>query len=387
MPNLDTVSNNIGHITADERARRHVAAMGDEVADEGDWYAALVAGEHVGDWLDTIRNAKIPPGRRTRAASQLAEKVAADPTYADEARESDAADVCDAAARDVPKGDTHDARFVNMREAFEACAAACRAALEDGGARERSFSFEGGHDVVVREIALGAGVGAKVWRAAIMLSEELAANPGWCEGKRCLEIGAGVGLCGLLASRLGARSVALTDFEHPLLDSLVVAVDRNRELLESSANATLTSTTTTVRRLDWIEESERGESKTEAGAENVKNVKKPNGDEERLGPTSRGWIEMDDEATFDFIFGSDLLYEDVHARTLPGVVKRRMSSPDGRCRVVGAVRNRSMLDALVLNMRKEGLVVVETHLRDNDTNAADWYEDGYCALEVTHGVE
>ena len=247
--------------------------MGDEVADEGDWYAALVAGEHVGDWLDTIRNAKIPPGRRTRAASQLAEKVAADPTYADEARESDAADVCDAAARDVPKGDTHDARFVNMREAFEACAAACRAALEDGGARERSFSFEGGHDVVVREIALGAGVGAKVWRAAIMLSEELAANPGWCEGKRCLEIGAGVGLCGLLASRLGASSVALTDFEHPLLDSLVVAVDRNRELLESANNATLTSTTTTVRRLDWIEESERGESKTDAGAENVKNVK------------------------------------------------------------------------------------------------------------------
>ena len=63
---------------------------------------------------------------------------------------------------------------------------------------------------------------------------------------------------------------------------------------------------------------------------------------------------MDDEATFDFIFGSDLLYEDVHARTLPGVVKRRMSSPDGRCRVVGAVRNRSMLDALVLNMRTRG---------------------------------
>ena len=178
--------------------------------------------------------------------------------------------------------------------------------------------------MVVREIALGAGVGAKVWRAAIMLSEELAANPGWCEGKRCLEIGAGVGLCGLLASRLGASSVALTDFEHPLLDSLVVAVDRNRELLESVNNATLTSTTTTVRRLDWIEDSERGESKTDADAENVKK-KKPNGNEERLGPTSRGWIEMDDEATFDFIFGSDLLYEDVHARTLPGVVKRRMS--------------------------------------------------------------
>ena len=129
--------------------------MGDEndaVADEGDWYAALVAGEHVGDWLDTVRNAKIPPGRRTRAARQLAEKVAADRTYADEAREGDAADVCEAAARDVPEGDD-DERLVAMRKAFESCAAACRAAAQDGGVRERAFSFEGGREVVVREIA------------------------------------------------------------------------------------------------------------------------------------------------------------------------------------------------------------------------------------------
>ena len=92
--------------------------MGDEndaVADEGDWYAALVAGEHVGDWLDTVRNAKIPPGRRTRAARQLAEKVAADRTYADEAREGDAADVCEAAARDIPQVDTERAHSCTCR--------------------------------------------------------------------------------------------------------------------------------------------------------------------------------------------------------------------------------------------------------------------------------
>lgn len=28
---------------------------GGDVADEGDWYAALVAGEHVGEWLDIIK--------------------------------------------------------------------------------------------------------------------------------------------------------------------------------------------------------------------------------------------------------------------------------------------------------------------------------------------
>ena len=360
--------------------------MGDEndaVADEGDWYAALVAGEHVGDWLDTVRNAKIPPGRRTRAARQLAEKVAADRTYADEAREGDAADVCEAAARDIPEGDD-DERLVAMREAFESCAAACRAAAQDGGARERSFSFEGGREVVVREIALGVGVGAKVWRAAIMLGDELAANPGWCEGKRCLEIGAGVGLCGLLASKLGAASVTLTDFERPLLDSLVLAVDRNREL-DAAAVGTTTTAVTLVRRLDWIEECERPRATGDAA-----DPKKPNDedDDENVGASGEnGWKEMDDRETFDFVFGSDLLYEEVHALTLPGVIKRRVASPSGRCRIVGAVRNRAMLDALVENMRKEGLAVVETHLRDNDTNAADWYEDGYCALEVTHDVE
>ena len=39
----------------------------DAVADEGDWYAALVAGEHVGDWLDVI---KVRPPQRKNALSR-----------------------------------------------------------------------------------------------------------------------------------------------------------------------------------------------------------------------------------------------------------------------------------------------------------------------------
>ena len=78
--------------------------MGDEndaVADEGDWYAALVAGEHVGDWLDTVRNAKIPPGRRTRAARQLAEKVAADSEYLGKLTEVELHEIKDAELHDI----------------------------------------------------------------------------------------------------------------------------------------------------------------------------------------------------------------------------------------------------------------------------------------------
>ena len=54
----------------------------------------------------------------------------------------------------------------------------------------------------------GAGAPtARLWKAAIMLSWELVRNPAWCAGARALELGAGVGLCGVLAAKLGAAQV------------------------------------------------------------------------------------------------------------------------------------------------------------------------------------
>ena len=50
--------------------------------------------------------------------------------------------------------------------------------------------------------------------------------------------------------------------------------------------------------------------------------------------------------------------------------------------MVGAVRNRAMLDELVANLRAEGMTAVEEHLRNNEGD--DWYEDGYAALEIAH---
>jgi hypothetical protein len=45
--------------------------------------------------------------------------------------------------------------------------------------------------------------------------------------------------------------------------------------------------------------------------------------------------------------------------------------------VVGAVRNRQLLDTLVANLCGAGLAVAEEHLADN--HGDDWYEDGYAA--------
>ena len=64
------------------------------------------------------------------------------------------------------------------------------------------------------------GLGWKVWGTALMLADQLAAAPALVEGRRVLEIGSGCGLCGLLAAKLGACSVTLTDCVPSVLSNL-----------------------------------------------------------------------------------------------------------------------------------------------------------------------
>ena len=330
----------------------------DDVADEGDWYAALVAGEHVGDWLDTVRDPARSAGRRERAARSLAAKVSSDGTYADEAREANAAATLESALADLPPGAT--------RDAVEAALAACRSAA--GAETVRAFAFDGAR-VLVRETSHGNGVGARLWKAAVMLAHDLARHPEWCADARVLELGAGVGLCGLLAAKLGARTVVLTDFEHRLLDSLVVAArDDNALDVRPGPDAPVR-----VARCDWREELADALGADAPSADQ-------GADDDEVAPG--GWsLRLCLGETYDFIFGSDVLYEEVHAATIPTVVKRRLA-PGGRCRLVGAVRDRAMLDRLVAEAARVGLETREEKMSDNVGD--DWYEDGYVALEVTH---
>ncbi|MEN3001936.1 MAG: 50S ribosomal protein L11 methyltransferase [Armatimonadota bacterium] len=48
---------------------------------------------------------------------------------------------------------------------------------------------------------------AILWESAIALGEWLTEHPEWVRGKRVLELGAGVGLCGLVAQMLGTQVV------------------------------------------------------------------------------------------------------------------------------------------------------------------------------------
>lgn len=60
------------------------------------------------------------------------------------------------------------------------------------------------------EVAAGS-TGAAVWSAGLFLASTIAGEPELCRGKSVVEVGCGTGLCGILAARVGARRVVLTD--------------------------------------------------------------------------------------------------------------------------------------------------------------------------------
>ena len=362
-----------------------VADADGAVADEGDWYAALVAGEHVGEWLETCENPERSAGRRERAVRSLAAKVASDRVYADEATEAGAAARLEAALASLslaaPDANPPDSRarqaHASLRDALEAARAACAeasglmASVRElvFGLSESSRSDKGTQNdavrVRVRELALGRGVGAKLWRAASMLSDVLFADPEFVRGQSVLELGAGVGLCGLLAAKLGAKTVALTDFEPALLDSLALAARDNRAPGDAE---------TRVVRCDWREERQRAEAGTE-------DADAADDDELAAAAARGGWLpSLNAGETFDRVVGSDLVYERAHAEALPFVLRARLAKPNGVATLVGAVRDRALLDTLVAGADALGLDVAESRAAENKND--DWYEGGYVELRA-----
>eukprot|EP00873_Tetraselmis_striata_P033106 jgi/Tetstr1/453370/TSEL_040359.t1 len=71
------------------------------------------------------------------------------------------------------------------------------------------------------------GVGWQLWPAARVLADLLVASPALVHGKRVLELGAGCGLCGLVAAALGASAVELTDGAEQVVAHLRRNVEAN----------------------------------------------------------------------------------------------------------------------------------------------------------------
>ena len=87
-----------------------------------------------------------------------------------------------------------------------------------------------------------SNVGLQVWRGALLLADFLVdQRTELVEGATVLELGAGCGLCGVLAARLGAGCVYITDVGNTVLSNLAANVLAN----------SLDCATTATRRFDW----------------------------------------------------------------------------------------------------------------------------------------
>lgn len=95
-------------------------------------------------------------------------------------------------------------------------------------------------------------VGGIIWPSAVVLSNYLLRERHLVLERRILEIGAGVGLAGLVCGSLGALSIVLSDTYEKVLENLLVNVELNSgDVLVDGKTAAIGESTISVRSFDW----------------------------------------------------------------------------------------------------------------------------------------
>jgi predicted nicotinamide N-methyase len=92
-----------------------------------------------------------------------------------------------------------------------------------------------------------------MWSAAVILSRMLCRNPQLVSGKRVLEVGAGLGLCGIVAARW-ASEITLSDYNPTILrhmDANILINKQEHGEVTVEAAPIRPGTTMRVRFLDW----------------------------------------------------------------------------------------------------------------------------------------
>jgi predicted nicotinamide N-methyase len=241
---------------------------------------------------------------------------------------------------------------------LELAAAAVASLAAPDTRMHRTFTF-GDFTLKLRDAsAVTGGLGWRVWRAALIVCDLLRETPALVRGRRVLEVGAGVGACGMLAAAVGARDTVLTD----CLPGLLEALDENVELNAAPAEppaapwalrvSALGGGTISVRHLGWTDE------------DGTPAAPSATTDAPRLAADER----------FDVIVGSDVMYESEHAAALPGVLSRHLG-PGGFALLVCGVRFPEVLDAFIAVLGGAGLQCVSAQLHQRSAPSEEQDEE------------
>mmetsp|Transcript_13103 Transcript_13103/g.33036 ORF Transcript_13103/g.33036 Transcript_13103/m.33036 type:complete len:267 (+) Transcript_13103:253-1053(+) len=168
--------------------------------------------------------------------------------------------------------------------------------------------------------------GVTLWQAAPRLARYLIQVPRLVAQKRVLELGAGLGLCGMVAHHLGANSVVLTDAD-------TITLERMRSNLEKNCNNNSSKRSIGCRQLIWNNTS-----------------------------------QMEECGTFDTLLGADVIYTIESLDPLFDTVIYFLQRQAGASFVLsrytkyGAISDETVLDAararnLVLERPSEGIFV------------------------------
>ena len=156
---------------------------------------AIVASERIERWLDLIKEGK------KRAIFEMLEAMRDSPAYAEEARRAGAVSCMTSLIKSSQANEEE-------MDAAASIISICSGMMACGG-KIRSFDYGAGVKVTVREGALGDGLGSKVWSVSHAFSRLLVSHPELVRDEKVLEIGAGCGINGIVAAKLGAAEVIL----------------------------------------------------------------------------------------------------------------------------------------------------------------------------------
>jgi len=368
----------------------HAQATIFDEADEEDFLQLVVANDTVLNWIDKWKlyeeSSETSCERLAVLVHEISQQVSSKEPYAEEARECG---LSERALITLKRLQGSDDTTMKMMDDLSMIIAACSGPLAQGD-RVKTITY-GGHDVVVKEGALGDGVGAKLWRVARIMCHRMAEDySNMILEKDVLEVGAGVGACGFLAAKLGAKNVFITDYVDKLLLNLKDALALNITPGSCShPDDGWTSDNVNVRFLDW-EDSVIFLNKNKDSSKVI-----PPPPAALDGECSRNVAPgVPENLQFDTIIGTDVLYEWPMVQSLSAAIKHRLKK-GGTAYICNAVRDQEMFDALVECIEGRDLLVQVDHIdnhvleeqQDNDSSTFcrdQDYEGGYVWVVIKH---